>query len=88
MDLAGSFQHQQQTAADHVAQRAIGLSPLPGFAQLGGECSSAASRVCRDQFPDEDNFFGRDDAAAVFPLGAHLSRIVKENLLERKLFSL
>ena len=45
-----------------------------------------ASRVCRDQFPDEDDVFRRDDAAAVFPLGFHLSRIVRENFLERKPF--
>src|SRR5579872_1571553 len=87
IDLAGSLQHQQQTATDHVAQCAIGLPPLPGFAQLGGECPPAGSRVCRDQFPDEDDVFRRNDAPAVFPLGFHLSRIVRENFLERKPFS-
>jgi hypothetical protein len=35
LDLAGTFQHQQQAAAHHVAQRAIGLAPLPGFTELG-----------------------------------------------------
>ena len=35
LDLAGTVQHQQQAAAHHVAQRAIGLAPLPGFTELG-----------------------------------------------------
>ena len=30
-DLASPIQHQQHAAAHHVAQRAIGLAPLPGF---------------------------------------------------------
>ena len=32
-DLACPVQHQQKTAADHIAQRAVGLFPLPCFAQ-------------------------------------------------------
>ena len=44
-DLPGTVQHQQQAAADHVAQRSIGLLPLPGlthfadsFRRLRPEC--------------------------------------------------
>ena len=33
-DLAGAMQHQQKTAADHIAERPVGLFPLPCFAQL------------------------------------------------------
>ena len=35
LNLARAVQHKQQTAAHHVAQRAIGLAPLPGFTELG-----------------------------------------------------
>jgi hypothetical protein len=34
LDLARTMQHQKQSAAHHIAQRAVGLLPLPGFAQL------------------------------------------------------
>jgi hypothetical protein len=33
-DLASAFQHQQQTATDHIAQRAVGLLPIPDLAQF------------------------------------------------------
>src|SRR5260370_458989 len=35
LNLAGTVQHEQQAAAHHVAQRSIGLAPLPGFTELG-----------------------------------------------------
>ena len=34
LDLARTVKHQQQSAANHVAQRAIGLLPLPGFTEF------------------------------------------------------
>src|SRR6202167_3449090 len=33
-DLACAVQHQQKTTADHIAERPVGLFPLPCFAQL------------------------------------------------------
>ena len=33
-DLASPVQHQQKTTADHIAERPVGLFPLPCFAQL------------------------------------------------------
>ena len=32
LDMSSAVQHQQQTAADHITQGAVGLPPLPGFA--------------------------------------------------------
>ena len=34
LDLARPMKHQQQSATNHVAQRAIGLLPLPGFTEF------------------------------------------------------
>src|ERR1035441_834919 len=41
-DLAGPLQQQQQTAANHVAQGAVGLFPPQGFAQLTRQLPTAA----------------------------------------------
>jgi hypothetical protein len=34
LDLTSTIEHQQQPPADHVAERAVGLPPLPGLAEL------------------------------------------------------
>jgi hypothetical protein len=34
-DLPCPFQHQEQAPTHHVAQRAVGLAPLPGLSQHG-----------------------------------------------------
>ena len=58
-DLPGPLQHQQHAAAYHVAQRAIRLPPLPGFAYsrptaCGGFPSDTARSACvyRGCLPD------------------------------------
>jgi hypothetical protein len=48
--MAGAVQQEQHAAAHHVAQRAVGLSPLPGLAELGGSRATALARVRGDQF--------------------------------------
>ena len=40
-DLAGAVQHQQQAAANHIAQRAVGLFPLPCLTELLGKSAPA-----------------------------------------------
>src|ERR1700722_9768950 len=34
LDLTRTVEHQQQSAANHIAQRAISLLPLPSFAEF------------------------------------------------------
>ena len=48
-DPAGPVEHQQQAAANHVAQSPVGLSPLPGLAQLRGQRAAAGARMRGDQ---------------------------------------
>jgi hypothetical protein len=64
-DLPGTVQRQQQATAHHIAQRAVGLLPLPGFAQLLRQPAAARPRMCRDQFPDIQDLFRSDHPAPV-----------------------
>ena len=50
------MEHQQQTAADHVAQGAVGLLPLPGFAQFRRQLAPAQARMLRDKLADEGRY--------------------------------
>jgi len=47
----GTPQLQQQTAADHVAQGAVGLFPAQGFAQLARQLPTAAVGMRGDELP-------------------------------------
>ena len=51
-------EHQQQAPADHVAQRPVGLLPLPSLAQFPGQRPSAGLRVFGDEPLDEGDLFG------------------------------
>ena len=71
-DLAGTLQHQQQAAAHHVAQRAIALPPIPGFAQSRRKLAAAvggvllrSARVYRGCLPGGSP--GRDTGASPSP---------------------
>src|ERR1022692_979246 len=83
LDLASAIQHQQQSAAEHVAQRAVGLLPLPGFTQLPRQLPAAQLRMISNQFPDEEDLFAADVSTPV-AMGGHLIRSVPENVSERK----
>jgi hypothetical protein len=50
-----ALQHEQQAAANHSAQSAVGLFPLPGLAQLLGESAPACSRILGDQLVTADD---------------------------------
>ena len=43
-DLARAMQHQQKTAADHIAQCAVGLLPVPRFAEFCRKLSAAQAK--------------------------------------------
>ena len=72
------MKHQQQAPADHVAQGAVGLPPLPGLAQLDRQLAPAQIRVLRDQLADEGYVFRADRPAPVPPLVCHLPISVTE----------
>ena len=65
-DMSGTVEHQQQATANHIAQRAVGLLPLPGFTQFLRQPAAARSRICRDQFPDMEDIFRGDHPSPVF----------------------
>ena len=48
LDRAGPVEHQQQTATNHVAWRAVGLLPVPGFAQFLRQLAPAGLGMFRD----------------------------------------
>jgi len=75
-----TVQHQQQSPAHHVAQRAVGLLPLPGFAQLARQLPPAPLRPIPDQPADESDLFAGDAAS---PIDHHDSS-VPESVSERK----
>ena len=52
-DVAGPVKHQQGCAANLVAQLAIGLNPVPGFADFLGQGVAMQARVVSDEFPQE-----------------------------------
>src|SRR5262249_41649527 len=75
-------ERQQQAAANHIAQRAVGLFPLPGFAQLLRQPAAARPWMGRDQFPDIDDIFTSDYPAPV--LEFRHNRSMNGFFMERK----
>src|SRR5207244_3212908 len=70
--LAGAFQRQQQTATDHIAERAVGLLPIPGLAQFPRQSPTAGFRIRGDQLSDRFDVREVEDPSAIFPLAGHL----------------
>ena len=73
LDLAGPLQHQQQAAADHVAQRAVGLFPSQRLAQLPRQFPPAAVGMLPNELSAgrrsaHGRWFAR--GSATFPLPA------------------
>src|SRR6266498_2408930 len=57
---------QHEPAAYHVAQRAVGLPPVPGLTQLRGKGATAGSEIGSNQLADEDYIGVSDRATSVF----------------------
>jgi hypothetical protein len=64
-------QSQQQPPADHVAQRPVGLNPVPRRAQLPGERPPAGGGIGSDQLPDERDIGIRDLTTSVAQPDVH-----------------
>jgi hypothetical protein len=64
LDVPGPVQDEQQAAADPVAQRAIGLAPVPVFAQALRERPAAGFGMRLEQGADGFEVVGGDRAAA------------------------
>jgi hypothetical protein len=84
-NLAGPLQQQQQTAADYVAQGAVGLFPPQGFAQLARQLPTATVGMRRDELPQKSELLSVDGLPAVAPRFRH-NRSMPEKKSERKLF--
>src|SRR5438045_2217636 len=84
-DLAGPLQQQQQTAANDIAQRPVGLFPSQGFAQLPRQLPAAALGMRRDELPQKVHWFPADGLSAVAPRFRH-TRSMPEIWAERKSF--
>ena len=64
-DMPAPMQRQHQTPADHVAQRPVGLPPIPRFAQPGGELPSAGAGMLRDEPPNRFNLIRGNRTTAI-----------------------
>ena len=73
-DVLGPVQGEQQAAADHVAQRAIGLTPVPVFAQALREGPAAGVGMRFEQRADGFEVAGSDRATAVGKDRGHADR--------------
>ena len=71
LDVPRAVKLQHQAATDHVAQRAIGLAPIPRLAQELRQLSPARARVRRDQRADEIDLHAGDRPASILQLHFH-----------------
>ena len=69
--MPGPCEFQQQPAADHVAQCAVGLLPPPGFAQPQRKLSPIGVGMLGDQLTDKFHFRRRDHPASIAKLSFH-----------------
>src|SRR5580692_3880997 len=76
-DLARTVQHQQKTTADHIAPCAVGLLPVPRFAEFCGKLSSTQRSIRCDDLPYENDVFGCDCLASISPLNWHLPTVCR-----------
>ena len=61
LDHPGAMHAEHQGAADHIAQRAVGLNPVPCLTEQRRESASTGGGMLFDQFPNEGYVFLRDD---------------------------
>ena len=69
--MPGPCEFQQQPAADHVAQRAIGLLPSPRLAQPQRKLPPIGLRMLCDELADELHFRCRDHPAPIAKFSFH-----------------
>jgi hypothetical protein len=69
------MQHQQQAAANHIAQCAIGLLPLPRLAQLRRKSAPAGVGIVSDQLSNKGDVFLRNDSATIPVIERHLDSV-------------
>jgi hypothetical protein len=84
LDEAGPMQLQQQAAANHVAQGAIGLNPVPGAAQFSRKPTAAPPWVLGDQTLDERGVFRANLAATITHQSKRHAPECKGQNVERK----
>src|ERR1700752_2646914 len=65
LDRALAIQHQQQSAAHHVAKCTVSLPPLPGFAQLPRQLPAAQFRATLNQPANEVDLVVRYAPSAI-----------------------
>jgi hypothetical protein len=81
--FSGGHRGQQQSAADHVAQLAVGLFPLSRFAHLPRQFPAAQFGMISQQTPEEINLLAGNAPAPIAPRDAHGSSVT-ERVSERK----
>ena len=69
--MPGPCEFQQQPAADHVAQGAVGLSPSPRLAQTQRKLPPIGLRMLCDELADELHFRCRDHPAPIAKFSFH-----------------
>lgn len=74
LDVTGPVKRQHQATADHVAQGAVGLTPVPGLTQPLRQRPMTGLRVASDQPSDEDDVRGTDLPTSVAQHGLHRRR--------------
>src|SRR3990172_9214878 len=83
LDQARAVEHQQESAADHVARLPIALPPVPCFTELVRQSAAAVGRMGRDELTDELDVAIRDRATTIACDFAHGLSVAGERL-ERK----
>ena len=63
--MARAMQQEHHASANHIAEVAVGLSPIPCLAELLREGAATQGRIRGNQLLDEDHVRGRDVAATV-----------------------
>lgn len=64
-DPPGAMEHEQQSAADHIAQLTVGLAPIPCFAKLLGQGAATRVGMSCDELANELDVGVRDHATAI-----------------------
>ena len=84
LDVAATVQLQHQPAADHVAKAAVGLPPVPGFAELRRQHAPTGGGVGRDQLLDEADLLPCDRPPSILDDRIHAPRVPLVRLERKK----
>ena len=83
-DLAAPVQHQKETAADHVAQRAVGLLPVPRFAEFCRQLAATQTGILRNELSYKEDVVGCNCSTSISPVSWHLLTVCQNEKPERK----